>query len=64
MEIKLNFNKDVLWDSIYEAISQFFQKQDNIEGIIGEDKFRTVGALTDEVCDMVVQTFPTDVEVL
>lgn len=64
MEIKLNFNKDVLWDSIYDAISPFFQNQDNVEGILGEDKFRTIGALTDEVCDMICQSFPSEVKVL
>lgn len=64
MKIELNFDKDFLWDSIYDAISQFFQNQDNVEGIIGEDKFRTVGALADEVCDMICQTFPSEIEVL
>lgn len=64
MKIELNFDKDFLWDSIYDVVSQFFQNQDNVEGIIGEDKFRIIGALTDEVCDMISQTFPSEIDVL
>ena len=64
MEIRLRINEDVLWDSIYDVVAPYFRNQENVEGILGENKFRIIGDLTDKICDMIAQTFPSEVKVL
>ena len=64
MTVRLHFDDDVLWESIYDTISQFFQDQDNVEGILGDDKFRIIGALADDIKYIISDTFPSEVKMI
>lgn len=64
MKIELKFDEDILFDSVYDTLSLFFQDQDNIEHILEEDKHEVLLDLADEIRNAISITIPNMVELL